>query len=106
MLILDKKPKKTDLLNQLAGVAARWRDIGEGLGVNDGDIESLQQSNQRDVNKLSSVLQKWMDTLCSDVSWRKILEVLDSPLVQKKNVADDIRKFLRRDDIFDKYAEQ
>lgn len=84
-------------------MAAKWQEIGEGLGVNDGDIESLKQSNQRDVNKLSSALQKWMDTMCSDVTWEKILEVLESPLVDKKSVAGDVRKFLQRGDIFEKY---
>ena len=101
--ILKKRPEKIDLLNQLASIKAKWSELGEGLCVDDGDIESIRLSNLSDQGKLSAVLQKWMDTMKSPVTWEKMIEVVQGPLVQKATVAVQIRSFLSQEDTFEKY---
>ena len=101
--ILKKRPEKIDLLNQLASIKAKWSELGEGLCVDDGDIESIRLSNLSDQGKLSAVLQKWMDTMKSPVTWEKMIEVVQGPLVQKATVAVQIRSFLLQEDTFEKY---
>ena len=94
------------MLNLLASAAARWKEIGEGLKVAAGAIESLQQSNKRDINKLSDVLQTWMDTWCSHVTWENIIGVVDGPIVAKKDEAQAMRDFLAKDENFAHYMNQ
>ena len=91
------------MLNQLASIKAKWSELGEGLCVDDGDIESIRQSTLRDEGKLSAVLQKWMDTMKTPVTWEKIIEVVQGPLVQKAVVAAQIRSFLSQESTFEKY---
>ena len=94
------------MLNLLASAAARWEDIGGGLKVAPGAIESLQQSNKRPINKLSEILQIWMDTWCSPVTWENIIEVVEGPIVDKKNEAKAMRDFLGKDENFEHYKNQ
>ena len=101
--ILKKKPEKADLLNQLASIKAKWSELGEGLCVPDGDIESIRLRSVNDEGKLSAVLQKWMDTMKSPVTWEKIIEVVEGPLVQKAAIAVQIRSFLSQEKNFEKY---
>ena len=94
------------MLNLLASAAARWKEIGNGLKVAPGAIESLEQSNKRDINKLSDVLQIWMDTWSSPVTWENIIKVVDSDLVGKKDEAQAMRDFLAKDENFAHYMNQ
>ena len=94
------------MLNLLASAAARWEDIGSGLKVAAGAIESLQQSNKRPINKLSEVLQTWMDTWCSSVTWENIIGVVGGPIVDKQNEAQAMRDFLAKDENFQHYMNQ
>ena len=91
------------MLRLLAPVAARWEEIGNGLKVADGAIESLKYSNQRDINKLSEVLQIWKDTWSSPLTWENIIEVVESNLVGKKVEAQAMRDFLKEDQNFEYY---
>ena len=90
------------MLNQLAFVRAKWSELGEGLCVDDGDIESIRQSSLRDEDKLSAVLQKWMDYMKSPVTWEKIIGAQGLP-VQKAAIAVQIRSLLLQEDTFQKY---
>ena len=94
------------MLNLLASAAARWQDIGEGLKVAAGAIESLEQSNKRPINKLSEILQIWMDTWCSPVTWENIIGVVGGDIVAKKSEAQAMRDFLAEDVNFKHYMEQ
>ena len=94
------------MLNLLAPAAARWEDIGAGLKVAAGAIESLQQSNKRPINKLSEVLQTWMDTWSSPVTWENIIKVVDSAAVGKKDEAQAMKDFLKEDENFEHYMNQ
>ena len=94
------------MLNLLAPAAARWEEIGSGLKVAPGAIESLQQSNKRPINKLSEVLQTWMDTWSSPVTWENIIKVVDSATVGKKDEAQAIRDFLKEEENHTHYKNQ
>ena len=94
------------MLNLLAKAAARWEEIGNGLKVDPGEIESLQQSHKRPINKLSDVLQKWMDTWSSPVTWENIIKVVESDAVGKKDEAKAMRDFLAEDVNFEHYMDQ
>ena len=55
-----------------------WNKIGERLGVDFGFHESLlregvQRTNK---NKLETVLNQWISSHCSDVSWDNVIATL------------------------------
>lgn len=62
------------MLDLLATIAARWRNIGDVLGVSDDNLDSIDSDHSID-NKgpLSKVIQKWIGEMPSDVTWRTII---------------------------------
>lgn len=91
--VLKKKPDHTDLLNLLAEYDYRWYDIGKGLHVQDRFLEGMKGSLS-DKEKLSKILQLWMESMCSTVSWNKIKEVLESPAVNRQDIVSELSKFV------------
>ena len=93
---LEQKVEKRDLLAVLCKVKHEWRIIGVMLGIKDTDIKS-EEKNERhnDTEKLSEVLQSWMDQKGDvKVSWEAIINIMEKPPFEYKEVADEIRKFL------------
>lgn len=94
------------MLKLLASIDAKWKEIAECLKVPDGKIEGLEQSNKRDITRLSDALQKWMDTKTSDVTWEKIIDVVDNPPVSKPDEAQEMREFLQIPKNYERYMNQ
>ena len=91
--VLDKKPDKVDLLNLLVSYDDLWAEIGEGLKVDGRHIRGLRQtSGMSNKIKLSTILQSWMDTLCSEVTWDNVKQALEGPVVDAKAIAVKISK--------------
>ena len=91
---LEKAPKKCDLLEKMSGIYSWWHTIGERLEIETGELDSLEFSIKRDVEKLSKVLQLWMERMTKPVTWNTILEVIGSPPIQNVSVVMEIEKFL------------
>ena len=85
----------------------KWNIIGEQLRVPYGVRMSIMSTGCNveydDTRKLSEVLQVWMDRKTCEVSWKKIITVIDDPPVDENGVADEIRKFLARPEIMNEY---
>ena len=47
------------------------------------------------ITKLTDVLQKWIDTKPTPVTWENIIGVVGGPVVQKQEVAITIQQSLR-----------
>lgn len=81
-----------------------WKLIGEQLDVKDSDLKCLQQNvAYDDIRKLAEVLQIWRDKRTCDVSWRKIITVIEEPPLETKVVAWNIFHFLARPEIKNEY---
>ena len=78
----------------MSGICNRWYIIGVCLRIKNGDLDSLNSSNQNDDVKLSKVLQLWIERMTKPVSWNTILEVIGSIPIQNKSVVMEIEKFL------------
>ena len=78
ILILNKSPEKHDLVELLADYNFMYYEIGEYLKVPNATLMGLQRSREGDMVKLSQVLQKWIETQCSDYTWKTILEMTKS----------------------------
>ena len=104
ILLLGKEPKKQHLTSLLHNIKHMWDTIGEQLAVNYDDLKCIEYNMTYDsTKKLSEVLQIWIDKRTCEVSWRTIITVIDDPPIVNKRVADEIREFLARSDIQNKY---
>ena len=91
--VLDKEPDHIDVLNLLAEYDYRWHDIGQGLRVSNRLLGGLR-GTLSDKEKLSKILQLWMESMCSPVSWNNLKEVLESPGVNRPDIASKLSKFV------------
>lgn len=83
----------------LAPDASIWKSLGEGLKIPLGEINSLVGAPpyaSHNINKLSSVLQEWRQTLSKPVKWSTIIEMLNDLVL--KECAEKVKAFLRGDD--------
>ena len=101
---IDKEPKIFDICNSLANYNYKWRSIGEGLEVRDGDLSSIECNKSDDGEKLAAVLRKWKESCCSPYTWRNICNVLKAPAINLIKPAEDICKSLSEGgDLYEKY---
>ena len=95
------KPTRREVLFQLACISASWREIGDGLGVEYNDLDSLTYSNLKDQTKLSKVIQKWIEMNGKDdgepVTWITIIDLLRGQLVNNKDLAMKIYRSLKEE---------
>ena len=77
--------------------------IGEYLGVDLSFRESLIRDGVQRTNEeiLEAVLNYWIETQCSEVSWDKLIQVLTE--LGFSNTAQDVRRFLQIDTGIMKY---
>ena len=94
-----------DLTSVLSEIAYDWTSIGESLEVPFGELQSLQYNPRPDASKLSDTLQKWIDMRTRPVTWETLLDVLETPPVNKPRIADTVREYLARNDVYKKYKE-
>lgn len=98
----DQKPKLSQLhkLHTLVpGAGLVWYDIGVSLQLGDEDDgEYLEKLGQEEsTKKLFKVLQKWLQEcgnqhILKPVTWRKLLEVLESQSLNVENLKDKLSK--------------
>ena len=90
-LALTKEPKVTDVANILSPYGYRWHKIGTALKVRVGFLEDLREGHGRsDLERLDKILQSWIDTRCSEVSWNHIKEILAGSIVNSPGIANDL----------------
>ena len=53
--------------------------------------------------KLTEVLQHWMNVRPREATWRTIIEVVKRAPIENKKVANDILQFLARQDVQNEY---
>lgn len=81
-----------------------WKTIGEQLAVKDGDLKCLEHNMvYDDIRKLSEVVKVWRNKRTCDVSWRKIITVVEDPPLENKVVVGNIFDFLARPEIKNEY---
>ena len=100
----DKEPKKVHLQRVLGPIEYKWREIGEALEIPDGRIQSIDHdARYNDTRKLSEVLQTWIDTQPSDVTWKNLIDVITEYPVNEPVLAKTIPDFLANPKISSKY---
>ena len=101
--ILKKEPSITDLLGLLTDIKHKWNEIGWALEVGRGVLGSCTNSYEEDGNKLATVLESWVDTMVTDVTWETVIAAVEGPIVNHKSTSVRIRDFLAKPDVHAKY---
>ena len=100
-----KSPELDDIFPLLAKLSASWHDIGGRLRVPIGERQSLLQNTAiSNDEKLERILDVWISSQPSDVTWKVILDMLIA--FEKKNIASEVARFLDKQHIYDKYIQQ
>ena len=92
--ILKEAPDKNVLLNLLANISNNWYVIGLGFDIGHNNLESINNEMGRDITKLSKVIECWISTQSSPVTWETVISVIEGHIVNNKIKANEIRKHL------------
>ncbi len=79
-----------DLLQEKS---SRWDDIGEALGISLNDRQII--GNNENWNKLEAVLNKWIESKCSEVTWSHLIKTLVK--LELCALADKVKKHIHDD---------
>ena len=66
-------------------------------------LGSCTHSYEDDGNKLSTVIESWVDTMVTDVTWETVIAAIEGPIVNNKSTAMKIHDFLAKADVHAKY---
>lgn len=101
--ISKKSPETRDVFKLLKSKSNDWDDFARELEVEDkvrGDLRiNMALSSE---NKLEQVLNNWIDSECSAVTWEKILEVLES--LETRRLAREVKNYLKQPKTVEKYS--
>ena len=96
MDILEDAPDKDELLKLLADINNKWREIGLSLKVANNVLKGLTIQNMTNFLKLDEVLQSWIETESSPVTWDTMITAIEGPFVNNMQKAKDIREYLTK----------
>ena len=68
--------------------------IGLSLRVSRNDLEYINQSSIKNINKLSAVINKWKDSQSSPFTWATVISCIEGHILNNKRKADEIRQYL------------
>ena len=92
-----------DVLALLMPIKDKWYLIGVSLEVNTEELESLKISNNSTEMNLSIVISKWLEK-SSEATWKALLKEVEGPIVNNRQIGDNIHIFLKRRDVYSKYV--
>ena len=78
----------------VVNIPTMWRTVGEGLEVRGGDLNSIQVQYASVPNGQQAcfreVLSKWYSAATSEYSWKHLVVVLLSPIVNQVQVVESL----------------
>ena len=94
--ILEDAPNKDELLKLLANIDNKWHEIGLSLKVANNVLNGLASENSTNILKLDQVLQSWIETESSPVTWDIIITAIEGPIVNNVRKAKEILSYLTK----------
>ena len=86
-------PNKHTLIILLADISNKWEEIGLALKVTQNVLGGLS-SNLTDNVKLARVIENWINTQSSPVTWETVISAMEGTIVQNTRKANEIRHHL------------
>ena len=78
----------------MANISHQWYVIGTALRVSDDVLNGLQKSPEDNKFKLIQVINTWLTSQPSPVTWKTVISALEGNLVDKLAKANEIRDHL------------
>ena len=105
MEILKKSPDRADVFSLIKCHSAKWDEFARELKVLDNTRDSLRRNIRFvDEGRMEFILEEWIESHCSPVTWENILDVLSS--MHLKSTASEVLKFLNNQQVIDKYSNE
>ena len=85
-----------ELLTSDNSIDYMWYEIGLALRVHDNILKGLQRQGEAKSNvlKLNEVIDNWIITKSSSVTWDTLITAIEGPFVNNVQKANEIRKYL------------
>ena len=81
------------MTNELGSVMAKWFPIGVQLGINQAKLQEIETNYRTADRCLSEVINFWLKgNTPVAVSWKSLVEVLESHFVNEKGLARELRE--------------
>ena len=80
-----------DVCNQLHPARDKWEEIGLGLGVKNGTLDSIRKAKNQDCADCLKEMVK--HRLCAHeepLTWRKLCDCLRTPTVGREDLANEV----------------
>ena len=92
-----ESPKLSDLMNDVAASAPdQWAHIGTMLEVDQPYLNNLKKEQYTSLTCFRNVFTRWQYSESRPYCWDTIVEVLESEVVQRHDIASKIRdKYLK-----------
>ena len=94
LAILSTRPGENDLFKLLVSIDSKWFEIGTALNISHNTLEGLRRNNETNRVRLKEVINSWITTQSSSVTWETVIAAIDGNIVENKVKADEIRKHL------------
>lgn len=80
------------MLTELTGLNKEWHSLGMALGLEHRELEEIELNHSGDVRKcLGRVVEEWLKWKGKEVSWETMYEALKDPLVDRPDIAAQIK---------------
>ena len=103
-LIISKVPAKIDIVEVLMPIKDKWYMVGTALDVSSADLDSLKCSNNPVEENLTKMLGIWLDKRAKEATWEVLLKAVEGNIVQSQQTGQNIREFLKKHDVFNRYV--
>ena len=97
--ILEDALDKHELLNLLADVKDKWYEIGLSLKISDYVLNWLTSEKIDNIIKPDRVLQSWIATKSSPVTWDTVITAIEGCLVNNVQKAKEIHEYLTKSNL-------
>ena len=74
-------------MEELADVRAKWYNIGLGLGLSVGTLNSIETERNNTSDSLRATLMKWLNAYSPPPTWSKVVEALRTKTVDEARLA-------------------
>ena len=92
--ILNTPPDEHILVKLLVNISNQWRLIGTALKVSNDVLNGLKSSQEENKVKLIEVIQSWLTSQPSPVTWETVISAIEGDIVENTAKANEIRDHL------------
>ena len=93
--MLKGDPTKSELYPMLFSIDDKWYEFGLALQLPRNVLDDLKHSPNDNTAKLREVFKIWKGTQPSPVTWETVITGIESPAVNKTELADEICRRLK-----------